>query len=120
MSILEFPVTKDEIREHFKEGPGTISEVKLMNGFGFIEYEDAVDARDVVPGMSWLSCSHMVVETFANIVSTRIPCVYDPSAARTSITKDFADKMQRWDRPQRQSSDRTIRSWISSTRLSRS
>lgn len=23
-----------------------------MNGFGFIEYEDAMDARDVVPGMS--------------------------------------------------------------------
>ena len=23
-----------------------------MNGFGFIEYEDAMDARDVVPGAS--------------------------------------------------------------------
>lgn len=23
-----------------------------MNGFGFIEYEDAMDARDVVPGKS--------------------------------------------------------------------
>jgi len=23
-----------------------------MNGFGFIEYEDAMDARDVVPGIS--------------------------------------------------------------------
>jgi hypothetical protein len=23
-----------------------------MNGFGFIEYEDALDAKDVVPGMS--------------------------------------------------------------------
>lgn len=23
-----------------------------MNGFGFIEYKDAMDARDVVPGMS--------------------------------------------------------------------
>lgn len=23
-----------------------------MNGFGFIEYEDSMDARDVVPGMS--------------------------------------------------------------------
>lgn len=22
-----------------------------MNGFGFIEYKDAMDARDVVPGM---------------------------------------------------------------------
>jgi len=23
-----------------------------MNGFGFIEYSDAMDARDVVPGMA--------------------------------------------------------------------
>lgn len=30
-----------------------------MNGFGFIEYKDAMDARDVVPGMSIaiLDCS---------------------------------------------------------------
>ncbi|KAL8878872.1 MAG: hypothetical protein Q9198_003405 [Flavoplaca austrocitrina] len=42
-------VTKEDIQTHFKEAPGTIAEVKLMNGFGFIEYEDAVDARDVVP-----------------------------------------------------------------------
>jgi hypothetical protein len=30
-----------------------------MNGFGFIEYKDAMDARDVVPGMcafTGLSC----------------------------------------------------------------
>ena len=27
-------------------------EVKLMNGFGFIEYKDSMDARDVVPGWS--------------------------------------------------------------------
>ncbi|KAL8733262.1 MAG: hypothetical protein Q9181_003657 [Wetmoreana brouardii] len=42
-------VTKEDIQQHFKDAPGTIAEVKLMNGFGFIEYEDAVDARDVVP-----------------------------------------------------------------------
>ncbi|KAL8703249.1 MAG: hypothetical protein Q9201_003555 [Fulgogasparrea decipioides] len=42
-------VTKEDIQNHFKDAPGTIAEVKLMNGFGFIEYEDAVDARDVVP-----------------------------------------------------------------------
>jgi hypothetical protein len=29
-----------------------ITEVKLMDGFGFIEYLDAVDARDAVPSMS--------------------------------------------------------------------
>ncbi|KAL8954987.1 MAG: hypothetical protein Q9183_006841, partial [Haloplaca sp. 2 TL-2023] len=42
-------VTKEDIQAHFKDASGTITEVKLMNGFGFIEYEDALDARDVVP-----------------------------------------------------------------------
>ncbi|CAF9923684.1 MAG: hypothetical protein GOMPHAMPRED_003420 [Gomphillus americanus] len=43
-------VTKEDIQEHFKShGAGNITEVKLMNGFGFIEYDDAMDARDVVP-----------------------------------------------------------------------
>ncbi|KAL8661799.1 MAG: hypothetical protein Q9202_005296 [Teloschistes flavicans] len=42
-------VTKEDIQNHFKDAPGTLAEVKLMNGFGFIEYEDAMDARDVVP-----------------------------------------------------------------------
>ena len=45
-------VTKEDIQAHFKEGTGTITEVKLMNGFGFIEYQDPLDARDVVPGKS--------------------------------------------------------------------
>lgn len=36
---------------HFAtHGTGEITEVKLMNGFGFIEYKDPMDARDVVPG----------------------------------------------------------------------
>lgn len=43
-------VTKEDIQNHFKDSAGTITEIKLMNGFGFIEYEDAIDARDVVPG----------------------------------------------------------------------
>ncbi|KAL1989422.1 hypothetical protein VTN96DRAFT_184 [Rasamsonia emersonii] len=43
-------VTKQDIEEHFSShGSGKITEIKLMNGFGFIEYEDAMDARDVVP-----------------------------------------------------------------------
>ncbi|KAL9028739.1 MAG: hypothetical protein Q9196_002931, partial [Gyalolechia fulgens] len=51
-------VTKDDIQNHFKEAAGTIAEVKLMNGFGFIEYEDAMDARDVVPTYrEWLSAA---------------------------------------------------------------
>ena len=43
--------TKADVEAHFAtHGTGTIKEIKLMNGFGFIEYEDAMDARDVVPG----------------------------------------------------------------------
>ncbi|KAL1896147.1 hypothetical protein Sste5346_004889 [Sporothrix stenoceras] len=43
-------VTKSDIENHFnKHGTGEILEIKLMNGFGFIEYKDAMDARDVVP-----------------------------------------------------------------------
>ncbi|KAJ5888102.1 Nucleotide-binding alpha-beta plait [Penicillium taxi] len=43
-------VTKQDIEEHFStHGSGKITEIKLMNGFGFIEYEDSMDARDVVP-----------------------------------------------------------------------
>ncbi|KAK3167441.1 hypothetical protein OEA41_010568 [Lepraria neglecta] len=42
-------VAKEDIQNHFKDGTGNITEIKLMNGFGFIEYDDALDARDVVP-----------------------------------------------------------------------
>lgn len=45
-------MTKKDIEDYFgSHGTGKITEIKLMNGFGFIEYEDAMDARDVVPGM---------------------------------------------------------------------
>lgn len=53
---VHFPVTKEEIQDHFAaHGAGTIKEIKLMTGFGFIEYEDAMDARDVVPGIHLFS-----------------------------------------------------------------
>lgn len=43
--------TKADVEAHFNtHGTGEITEIKLMNGFGFIEYKDAMDARDVVPG----------------------------------------------------------------------
>jgi hypothetical protein len=43
--------TKTDVEAHFNtHGTGEITEIKLMNGFGFIEYKDAMDARDVVPG----------------------------------------------------------------------
>ncbi|KAK7703654.1 hypothetical protein SLS64_008967 [Diaporthe eres] len=42
--------TKADVEAHFaSHGTGDITEIKLMNGFGFIEYKDAMDARDVVP-----------------------------------------------------------------------
>lgn len=45
--------TKADVEAHFAtHGTGEITEVKLMNGFGFIEYKDPMDARDVVPGPS--------------------------------------------------------------------
>ncbi len=44
--------TKADVETHFNShGTGEITEIKLMNGFGFIEYKDAMDARDVVPGV---------------------------------------------------------------------
>lgn len=47
------PATKADVEAHFAtHGTGEITEIKLMNGFGFIEYKDAMDARDVVPGKS--------------------------------------------------------------------
>ena len=43
--------TKADVEAHFQtHGTGEITEIKLMNGFGFIEYKDAMDARDIVPG----------------------------------------------------------------------
>jgi RNA recognition motif. (a.k.a. RRM, RBD, or RNP domain) len=52
---------KADVETHFaSHGTGKITEIKLMNGFGFIEYEDAMDARDVVPGKSQLLTSSSV------------------------------------------------------------
>lgn len=43
--------TKQDVEEHFlTHGAGKIIDIKVMNGFGFIEYDDPMDARDVVPG----------------------------------------------------------------------
>ena len=46
-----YTASKSDVEAHFNtHGTGEITEIKLMNGFGFIEYKDAMDARDVVPG----------------------------------------------------------------------
>ena len=53
--------TKADVENHFNtHGTGEITEIKLMNGFGFIEYKDAMDARDVVPGSYLCIYSHHV------------------------------------------------------------
>lgn len=50
-SLTSSLATKADVETHFaSHGTGDITEIKLMNGFGFIEYKDAMDARDVVPG----------------------------------------------------------------------
>ena len=49
--LTSYIATKADVESHFNtHGTGEITEIKLMNGFGFIEYKDAMDARDVVPG----------------------------------------------------------------------
>ncbi|KAF8245290.1 hypothetical protein K440DRAFT_655666 [Wilcoxina mikolae CBS 423.85] len=41
---------RQEIEDFFNEnGHGAITEVKLMDGFGFIQYESSDDAKDIVP-----------------------------------------------------------------------
>ncbi|PSR78643.1 hypothetical protein BD289DRAFT_463236 [Coniella lustricola] len=56
-------VTKADIESHFgAHGTGEITEIKLMNGFGFIEYKDAMDARDVVPDGSNLLGERLTVQ----------------------------------------------------------
>jgi len=42
--------TRADVETHFSShGTGKITEIKLMNGFGFIEYEDSFDTPDIVP-----------------------------------------------------------------------
>ena len=57
-TLTPAPATKADVEAHFAtHGTGEITEIKLMNGFGFIEYKDAMDARDVVPGRPSLPLS---------------------------------------------------------------
>ena len=42
--------TQKDIEDQFTtHGSGSVKEIKLMDGFGFIEFENAMDTRDVVP-----------------------------------------------------------------------
>jgi len=82
--------TKSDIEQHFAaHGTGKITEIKLMNGFGFIEYEDAMDARDVVPAFhgSTFMGERMVVQ-FARGARKRedAPAYHERSAPRPRRT----------------------------------
>ena len=49
LADLDSIATKQDVENHFASHGGKILEIKLMNGFGFIEFEDELDARDIVP-----------------------------------------------------------------------
>ncbi|ROT34917.1 hypothetical protein SODALDRAFT_394782 [Sodiomyces alkalinus F11] len=55
--------TKADIEAHFaSHGTGEITEIKLMNGYAFIEYKDPMDARDVVPDGSIFMGQRLTVQ----------------------------------------------------------
>lgn len=79
--------TKADVEAHFAtHGTGEITEIKLMNGFGFIEYKDAMDARDVVPGkfsspalgFPVLSCLEIPQIADNSVFLSSLPYVMDP------------------------------------------
>ena len=77
-SPILIAVTKEDIQAHFsKDGTGNITEVKLMNGFGFIEYDDPLDARDMVPGKScdMLHSSWKSILTMSQLSVRSLPIV---------------------------------------------
>jgi hypothetical protein len=54
LSLLRILASQQDIEDHSSpHGNGKITEIKPMNGFGFIEYEDAMDARDIVLSHTW-------------------------------------------------------------------
>ncbi|KAL9081773.1 MAG: hypothetical protein Q9159_007047 [Coniocarpon cinnabarinum] len=81
--------TKADIETHFNtHGAGEIMEVKLMNGFGFIEYKDSMDARDVVPDGTDFMGNRLVVQ-FArgNRPKEMLPYPHERAAPRTRRTQ---------------------------------
>ncbi|GAM90567.1 hypothetical protein ANO11243_086110 [Dothideomycetidae sp. 11243] len=55
--------TKQDVADHFaSHGTGEITDIKLMNGFGFVEYKDSMDARDVVPDGTEFMGERLVVQ----------------------------------------------------------
>ena len=76
-----------------------------MNGFGFIEYKDALDARDVVPGES----STVIQDAeLADTVTAFRKCL----SPRSLVSKLI--QLRRWNDIARRTSSGTIRSWLPS------
>jgi hypothetical protein len=61
-----------------------------MNGFGFIEYEDALDARDIVPGKA-----HRNFRTHPKLITniSSLPCAspYETPLAALTVFADGSD-----------------------------
>lgn len=55
-----------------------------MNGFGFIEYDDAMDARDVVPGR--YSIGIIANECIADFSQSSLPYVPSPLTPHPSAS----------------------------------
>ena len=97
-------VTKQEVEDHFKShGAGIIKEIKIMNGFGFIEYEDALDARDVVPGESLRK-------------AWRCANIWQLSVCFIHTLVDWFLTSSRWIRTQRRTFDSSICPWTKKKR----
>ncbi|KAI9893483.1 MAG: hypothetical protein M1814_006780 [Vezdaea aestivalis] len=92
---LHRDATKENVREYF-EGHNTeaeIKEVKIMSGFGFIEYADEADARDVMAKTFSVNVSQSNLLEEADLVTPKanvqtLPALGVPS----SDLKDFARK----------------------------
>ncbi|KAJ6256695.1 Pre-mRNA-splicing factor [Drechslerella dactyloides] len=112
-ALAAFFPTKKDVEDFFvKHGHGTIQEIKLMNGFGFIEYSSPADARDIVPifhALYYTPAMMAKTSTFTNC--SRCPTHADGKEFLDSrLTVQFA----RGPRPQRSdfngpSGDRTPR-----------
>ncbi|KAI7519198.1 hypothetical protein KC317_g22705 [Hortaea werneckii] len=77
--------TKADVENHFNtHGTGEITEIKLMNGFGFIEYKDSMDARDVVPAFRTLNPTHTPYAASSCWAAT--PCLRRLFAVCVSVT----------------------------------
>ncbi len=49
LANLPLGVSEVDVLAHFSDSPGKITEVNLLQGFGFVEFTDSFDARDAVP-----------------------------------------------------------------------